>query len=162
MLQRIDAKLVDKLVEAVRNGSGISVVQQEINRAFAPYTDTGIALNPKGKELTSYNLKTIARTATLGAYNMGKRAVAEDSELADFVIGIGLSPVLDSKTSEICQDVAKIRPKVDIANKQMINKLTPPLHYNCRTIIYYITKEDAPVAFTPPQDLDFLSGISQL
>ena len=161
MLMRIDARLIPVLVEGLRNGLSPSALRAEIEGAFSPYVADGTILKPNGKLLTDYNLRTVARTASLGAYNFGRRAVGEDPDVKDFVIGFGLSPVLDQRTSEICRTVARIRPKVKIEDKQGLNKLTPPLHYNCRTVLYYLTTEDTPIEFTSPAELNFLQGISQ-
>ena len=157
MLMRIDARLIPVLVEGLRNGLSNSELTASIQTAFAPYVADSTIIS-QGKLLTDYNLRTIARTASLGAYNFGRRAIGEDEDVKDFVIGFGLSPVLDKRTSQICQTVARVRPKIKMEDKAKLNRLTPPLHYNCRTILYYLTTEDTPIEFTSPQELNFLEG----
>lgn len=157
MLMRIDARLIPVLVEGLRNGLSNSELTASIQTAFAPYVANSTIIS-QGKLLTDYNLRTIARTASLGAYNFGRRAIGEDKDVKDFVVGFGLSPVLDKRTSQICQTVARVRPKIKMEDKAKLNRLTPPLHYNCRTILYYLTTEDTPIEFTSPQELNFLEG----
>ena len=114
------------------------------------------------KVIEAYNMRTIARTATLGAYNFGRRSIGEDKDLEGFVLGYRLSPVLDERTSDICQFVGRNPIIIRIEDKENISRLTPPLHYNCRTIMVFITPDDEPVPFTNESILGELKGMTQI
>ena len=162
MLMNIDSRLIPVLVEGLRNGLSSSELALQIDDVFSAWTAGGTMLNPAGKLIKDYNLRTIARTASIGAYNFGKRAVGQDKDLQGFVVGFGLSPVLDSKTSDICRTVARTRPKIKIGDQQTLNRLSPPLHFNCRTILYYLTVDDEPIQFSPSEELGFLNGATKV
>ena len=158
---RLNANLTEVLLDGIRTGKSTSQIIKEIESTFNPYTATGtVAVGDKVIE--SYNLRTITRTATLGAYNSGRRAIGEDKDLDGFVLGYKLSPVLDERTSDICQLIAQSNVQIPIEDKESIARLTPPLHFNCRTILTFITPEDEPVAFTNSETLGQLKGMTKV
>ena len=82
-----------------------------------------------------------------------RRSIGEDKDVKDFVLGYQLSAVLDERTSDICELVAEIEPTIKVEDEATLNELTPPLHFNCRTILTFVTKDDAPIQWTDEGDL---------
>ena len=159
--QRLNANLTTILLDGIQRGKSTSDIIKEIENTFNPYTATGTTA-VGDKVIESYNLRTITRTATLGAYNSGRRSIGEDKDLDGFVLGYKLSPVLDERTSDICQLIAANNVQIRIQDKENISRLTPPLHYNCRTILTFITPEDEPVAFTDESVLGQIKGLTKV
>ena len=158
---RLGASLTTVLLDGIKSGKSASEITKEIEKVFNPYTATGTTM-VGDKVIEAYNMRTIARTATLGAYNFGRRSIGEDKDLEGFVLGYRLSPVLDERTSDICQFVGRNPIIIRIEDKENISRLTPPLHYNCRTIMVFITPDDEPVPFTNESILGELKGMTQI
>lgn len=78
------------------------------------------------------DLSTIVRTHGTDVYNVARQRVGDE---ADNVIGFEFSAILDDRTTEICNAIDGLQLK---ASDPDVNRLRPPLHYNCRTIITYI------------------------
>jgi phage gp29-like protein len=156
----LNNNLITTLLDSIVKGKSIPRTTMAIESAFAPYLADGETIKRTGALATSYRTNAIARTATLGAYNYGRRDVGEDKDVKDFVIGYQLSAVLDDRTSEICELVAEIEPTIRAQDEGMINELTPPLHYNCRTIMVFVTKDDTPIEWTDDGDLEEIISLS--
>ena len=148
------------LLDGIKTGKSTSDIVKGITAAFAPFVADGTEISAStGRELEAYNLRTITRTATLGAYNFGRRSRYEDKDLEGFVLGYKVSPVLDERTSDICNQIALDNVQIKISDKESISRLTPPLHYNCRTILVPLTPEDEPIAFSDQEVLGKIKGL---
>jgi|TARA_R110000751_G_scaffold68966_1_gene140218 phage gp29-like protein len=142
------------LLNSLTRGTSIPKTTIAIQQGFNPYIADGTEISSKtGKAMTGYRTTAIVRTANLGAYNFGRREVGDDKDVKDFIIGYQLSAVLDGETSEVCELVAELEPQIRIEDEGLLNDLTPPLHYNCRTILVFMTKEDLPVEWSDESDL---------
>jgi hypothetical protein len=161
LTNNLSAILLDSLVK----GKSIPTTTIAIQQGFDPYIADGSEISSKtGKVMTGYRTTAIVRTANLGAYNYGRREVGDDKDVKDFIIGYQLSAVLDNETSEVCELVAEIEPQIRKEDEGLLNDLTPPLHYNCRTILVFMTKDDLPVEWSDEADLQeiiSLSGITE-
>jgi hypothetical protein len=58
--------------------------------------------------------------------------------------------------------IARENIQIRIEDQENIARLTPPLHYNCRTIIVAITTLDEPIAFTDPSVLGQIKGLTKV
>tara|TARA_R110000803_G_scaffold49530_2_gene103012 strand:- start:1703 stop:4210 length:2508 start_codon:yes stop_codon:yes gene_type:complete len=142
------------LLDSLVKGKSIPRTMIAIEQGFNPYIAEGTEISATtGKAMTGYRTQAIVRTANLGAYNYGRREVGDDKDVKDFIIGYQLSAVLDNETSEVCELVAELEPQIRIEDEGLINDLTPPLHYNCRTILVFMTKDDLPVEWSDEGDL---------
>lgn len=102
-------------------------------------------------DLTDNWINTLVRTKTTEIYNRGRKSYFDNDPLAQSVIGAyQFSAVMDNRTTEVCSSLDK---KVFASDDDNINLLTPPLHFNCRSIIVPVTNyekdtmdevEDAP------------------
>lgn len=107
-------------------------MEADLGTLFGKY----IADGEIGAELSSpARLATIVRTNTLDALNQGRKALFEDPDVADFVAYWQYSAVIDDRTTDYCQCMDK-----KLFSMDDIGLLTPPAHYNCRSISVPVTK----------------------
>jgi hypothetical protein len=156
--------LMTTLLDSIVKGHSIPVTTIQIQEAFNPYVADGseIEVTRAGKQklVTDYRATTIVRTATLGAYNYGRREIGEDKDVKDFMIGYQVSSILDERTTEVCELVAEYEPTIKVENIGMINELTPPLHFNCRSILVFLTKDDQPIQWSSDAELSEIIDMS--
>ena len=87
-----------------------------------------------------FRLETIVRTNNIKAYNLGRRKIFEDPDLKGFVQAYQFSAILDDRTTDICNDFDK---RIYKANDPYIDEITPPLHYNCRSLFVPIIEGES-------------------
>lgn len=82
-------------------------------------------------------MSTVVRTKTTEMFNEARKTYWETDEIAkEIVEAYEFSAILDDRTSEICESLdGKIFKKGDF-----IDRVTPPLHFNCRSVLIPITK----------------------
>jgi SPP1 gp7 family putative phage head morphogenesis protein len=111
------------LVEAIKNGIAEGEVVKLLRDAMGDETDKWIA--------------TVARTKTTEIYNLARRSYWETDPIASqIVVAYQYSAILDERTSEICADLDGQIFERDLG----ILRVTPPLHFNCRSVLVPITK----------------------
>lgn len=137
------------LLEAIRTGASVPDTVKWLQDMYRPYVETGDVIIDK-KQLTSYRLEAIVRTAMSEAYNYGRRAIGEDPDVKDFVIGYQFSEILDDRTVEISKFVDTKKISVDHPE---LPQLTYPLHWNDRGMFVFVTKDDLPVEFMSEGDI---------
>jgi SPP1 gp7 family putative phage head morphogenesis protein len=76
------------------------------------------------------------RTMTTGFYNGGRAQMMY--EVGDFVQYVQYSAILDDRTTDRC---ARLNGTI-MRKDGNFEKIEPPLHYNCRSVILPITEED--------------------
>ena len=152
------------LLDSLVKGKSIPATVIEIEKAFNPYIAAGTEITEAGTLAVAYRTTTLVRTATLGAYNYGRREMGEDKDVKEFIIGYQLSAMIDERTSEVCELVAETEPTIRAKDEGLLNELTPPLHFNCRSILIFITKDDLPMQWTNEaelQEIIQLSGMTE-
>jgi phage gp29-like protein len=156
----VTEELETLLVYMLRTGATIPETMLAIEGVFSKFNSNETTINPTTDRLNKpYRLEAIARTTSLGAYNYGRRYQAEQPELKDVVIGYHLSPILDQRTTDICQFVAANNINIRINDGTHIAQLMPPLHWNCRTLLTTILVLDEPVTFSDNATLGALAGM---
>lgn len=92
-----------------------------------------------GRE-NSARLETIFRTNALGAYNAGRHEILSHPEVRKARPFVRFDGVDDDRQSEICAALdGTIRP----ADDSFWHTHTPPLHFNCRSILVPLSEEEA-------------------
>ena len=82
-------------------------------------------------------LRATMRTKTTEVFNRARRAYWETDEIAkQIVTAYQYSAILDQRTSEICR---KLDQKIFSLGED-VQRITPPLHFNCRSILVPMTK----------------------
>jgi len=95
-----------------------------------------------GSRYTAAQLEAVVRTNTTAIVNQGKKGFARAN--APFVKGMEFVSIIDERTTQICEELNGRQFAIDDPN---LDKYTPPLHFDCRSGLDYIT-EGSP-AFDP-------------
>lgn len=140
------------LVNAIDIGQSVPNTVKAIEDAYIPYLSDETVIS-KGKLLEPFRLEAIVRTNMSQAYNQGRRAIGEDPDVKDFVLGYQFSEIIDSRTVAVSKFADKKTIRV---NDPRLPELTYPLHWQDRGLFVYITSDMQPVAWTSDADLDSL------
>lgn len=125
------------ILEGVKQGKPVGQIVKDIETRFTWYAAGG---EPDLVDITGSRLETTVRTNVNSAYNQGRRQWFESEELDNYVVGYQYSAILDDRVTDICAHLDGMKWRV--TNVGTINKLTPPNHYNCRSLLVPITKDD--------------------
>ena len=142
-------KLKQTMISAIQQGKGTSDVVNDIIEIFNGYV-AGAATS--ALEYSPWLIANIVRTNMTNFYNLARLQVADAPELGGFVEMFQYSAIIDKRTTERCQKLDKfIARKTDPIWKS----ITPPNHYQCRSMIRYITTVDVQVdKIKPSPSLD--------
>lgn len=100
-------------------------------------------------------LDTLVRTNTFEALNEARYSEFTDPALADFVMALEYASVLDSSTTEICQQLDGVVFKAD---SELWDTYRPPNHYNCRSLLIAVSVidgwdgQESPAPTVEPQE----------
>ncbi len=112
----ITKKTKEALTAAIKDGRPLSSVID--------------VMDNKGKQLSDVSLERYSRTKTTEVFNRGRREYFDSTGVVD---AYQYSAILDDVTSEICGELNGLTfPKETCP--------TPPLHFNCRSVLIPITK----------------------
>jgi len=105
----------------------------DLKDIFNKYTDSGIMED--GELLEPSRLSTIVRTNMMESINQGRKKMYEDPDVTGFVPFFEYSSILDDRTTDYCRCM-------DQKNFRLEDMpiLSPPAHYNCRSITVPITQ----------------------
>lgn len=82
---------------------------------------------------------TAIRTTVFEAINEARYELFASPEVGNFVEALEFSAILDGKTTVICEHMdGRIYP----TNDPIWEDYTPPLHFNCRSLLVAVTTED--------------------
>lgn len=90
---------------------------------------------------------TAVRTIIFESVNEARYELFASPEMAGFVEGLEFSAILDGRTTEVCQHMDGRDYKID---NPVWEKYTPPLHFNCRSLLIAITSKDQWTESDPP------------
>ena len=91
-------------------------------------------------------LEVIARTNSTTAFNQGRMEMFREND--DFIAAVQFIAILDSRVTDICEfRNGKI---ISLKNTKLLNENTPPLHYNCRSILSPISNDEFDVLLKHP------------
>lgn len=123
-------EVMDSIGRAIENGTTLEEFKAEAGAKLAEAW--GGANAPR--------LETVFRTNVMGAYNGGRTEVFDDPEIRKARPYLRFEAVGDSRTTEICEALdGTVLP----ADDPFWNTHTPPLHYNCRSIVTPLSPEEA-------------------
>lgn len=95
-------------------------------------------LKERMRDVSFGRLKTAIQTKHTEVYNKARyNYFTQDKDAKEFVEYFQYSAVMDDATTDLCQSLDE---KIYKANDPIWNNITPPNHYNCRSIIVPITK----------------------
>lgn len=128
------------ILNGIEKGHSTQDVIHRLNEYFTKhYTPIVIQGQEVGLEEVPGRLETITRTNMIKAYNQGRRNFFESEEAEDFVQGYQFSAILDDRTTPVCEALDEETYRV---GDPYIEKITPPLHFNCRSILIPITIDE--------------------
>jgi phage gp29-like protein len=140
------------LINAIDTGQSIPNTIKAIEDAYRPYLEDGSAIVDR-KQLEPFRLEAIVRTNMSQAYNQGRRAIGEDPDVKDFVLGYQFSEIIDSRTAEVSISADGNTIRID---DPRLPELTYPLHWNDRGLFVFITSDEVPIEWTSDAELDQL------
>ena len=118
-------KVVNVLYNGIKNGWEIADIVATIE------DEVGSGVLP--------NIGTAVRTTAFEAINEARYELFASPEVADFVEALEFSAVIDGKTTEVCQHMdGRTYPVGD----SVWDTYSPPLHFNCRSILIAVTSRD--------------------
>ncbi|MHB1099505.1 MAG: phage portal protein family protein, partial [Burkholderiales bacterium] len=82
---------------------------------------------------------TAVRTAVFEAINEARYELFASPEMSGFIEALEFSAILDGRTTEICEHMDE---RVYPVNDPVWEGYTPPLHFNCRSLLVAVTIRD--------------------
>ena len=82
---------------------------------------------------------TAIRTAVFEAINEARYELFASPEMSGFIEALEFSAILDGRTTEICEHMDE---RVYPVNDPVWEGYTPPLHFNCRSLLVAVTVRD--------------------
>jgi len=143
------------LLEALKNGEPTAETMQKVTSVYEKYIGDPQKIVDQ-KQIKPYRIETLIRTNGTRAYNTGMMTEYNDPDLDGFVRAVQVSAILDTRTTDICRHADG---KIFMLDDPMAGQLTPPLHFNCRTVLIPVTEADG--EFEPSKTVE-LTGIRQL
>jgi SPP1 gp7 family putative phage head morphogenesis protein len=151
------------LLEHLKGGRTLTETIMDLRELFEPWIGDPTKLAPSGQigigfppgekapenVLMAYRLENMIRTPMIEAYNQGRLAIGDATN--DYVVGYQYSAILDERTTDICRENDGLIIRAD---DPRLRKLTPPVHYQCRSLLVYVTIDDLPVEFSSDEELD--------
>ncbi len=129
--------LTQVLANGIASGADISMIIEEAERALKPVL--GERAGEGWATATPAQIATAVRTTLTTIYNHGRKAFFEDPRNRGFVQAYRFSAVIDDRTTDVCREMDdKVWPVDDPRWKSH----TPPLHFNCRSLLFPITIDD--------------------
>jgi SPP1 gp7 family putative phage head morphogenesis protein len=153
---RILNEVREALLQSISTGEPIDDVMWRIRKIFEPYV--AATASAPGVLLEPSRLETIVRTNLNDVYNMGR--IQQAREAGDFLDGFQYSAILDSRTTEVCR---RLDGRVFMADDPRVDRLRPPRHHNCRSvmvpiIVGEVIDENDKITDTQAREADELSG----
>jgi SPP1 gp7 family putative phage head morphogenesis protein len=128
----------DSLLSSLKFGETPREAEGRLSEAVTPFVSAGVV--DEAQRIPS-RLEVIVRTETTNAYNMG-RIIAARSPAADKIIqGFEYSAILDSRTTAVCR---KLDGRFIAKGDPDLARLSPPNHFNCRSLLVPVTIIDDP------------------
>lgn len=140
------------LINSIDIGQSVPNTIKGIEDAYQPYLEDGNAIVDQ-KQLQPFRLEAIVRTNMSQAYNQGRRAIGEDPDVKDFVLGYQFSEIIDSRTAEVSLLADQNTIRID---DPRLPELTYPLHWNDRGLLVFVTSDQTPIEWTSDAELDQL------
>ena len=109
------------------------------------------------KSHTENHIRTMVRTRTTEVFNAGRKTFFDtDPTAKDIIVGYEFSAVMDERTTAAC---ARLDGRsFDKEDADYISRITPPLHFNCRSLLVPVTRfED--VKFNKPVEIERLKEL---
>lgn len=155
MWESITKDIQALLINMLETGESPGETAMKIRKIYDPYIgDEQVVVDQK--QIEPYRIEVVVRNNSTKAYCNARVAEYRDPELDGFVRAVQLSAILDTRTTAICRSVDG---DIIMLDDPLLDRLTPPLHHQCRTIPVSVTVIDGP--FEPTKQVD-LHGVLDL
>lgn len=133
-------KIKQGMYDGVKQGASYKDMVYDIENSIGNYIDLTAADN----ELSGHRLMTAVRTSTAEAYNEARKAMFEDPDLKGLTLAYQYSSVLDDQTTDWCanEDDGGMDGRIFKVSNSVWDDWTPPVWFNCRSVLIPITKVD--------------------
>ena len=122
-------ELKDAAERAIRDGTTLEDFKREARERAADWGS-----------LSSPHLETVFRTNVMGAYNGGRHEIFSDPVVMEARPYLRFDAAGDSRTTDVCEELdGTVLP----ADDPFWATHTPPLHFNCRSVLTPLTAEEA-------------------
>lgn len=141
------------IINGLKTGKPNSAIITDIARAYIPYLGDPTAVED-GELPTAARLETVVRTNITEAYNKGRLDTYIRPDLMPFLDGVEYSAILDSRTTPVCRF---LDGKIFKPDDPELHSLTPPNHFNCRSLVVPIMVGDKdwdPSNFITPVEIE--------
>jgi len=137
--EKLLGKVKQNLLNAARGQKTTGEVIDDIKTVMSGYLD----------EVGSGYVETVVRTNLLDSYNQGRITAMRDPDVADYIAGVAYSAIMDERTSPVCEhlDTLVFKP-----NDPDLDRLTPPNHFNCRSVLVPVMIDEMPDEFITPTE----------
>lgn len=136
------------LAQAIKIGEPLDLTIWKLQELFTPFVG---GEDVEREIITPSRLETIVRTNTTEAYNEGRLTELHSEQLAPFVKGIQYSAILDERTTEICEF---LHGKVFAENDPAADRLSPPNHFNCRSMLVPVLIDEPDPEFATDEEVE--------
>jgi len=124
------------IIDGIRNGIGVQQMIKQLSKVLDPWDVEQLTVDKNGNPLNlKARLETIIRTNINKAYNQARQTQFES--VADEITAYQFSAIMDGRTSDIC-----ISLDGKVFKQSELGYYNPPLHYNCRSMIIPIYKDE--------------------
>lgn len=120
------------LADGIRSGSGTKEIMKMLNKEFEKYDLT----------VGAHRVENIVRTNSLRAFNQAR--LNEFAKQKSMISGYQFSAIMDGRTSEVCTSHDGKKFSIDDGDR-----LNPPLHYQCRSVLVPIYFDEVEGEFQP-------------
>jgi len=118
-------RLVDKIAELA-------------NKGVEPANMVTALMETAGAWMSESHARTIARTENSKMYNAGRLRRYFDEDNKGFVVALQYDAIVDTRTTPLCRHLDGMIVSVDRID--IINKYSPPNHFQCRSVWLPVTK----------------------
>lgn len=130
------------ILNGIRDERSIPDLREQLDELLRPY------LAAEGVNVAQ-RAETIARTNVMEAFQQARLAVYADPGMGDFVEALEYSAILDDRTTPFCRAAdGRVYPRGDA----VWSRITPPNHFNCRSLLIPVTALDDWDASAPLPD----------
>lgn len=118
------------LQKAVDEGWSYETWKDNLDDSMGNVAGTVFGNYGEGDPDEATHAQTTFRTILNETFNDGRLESMKDDSLGVTVVGVQFSAIMDQATTQICRDADQLYMK--LGNPNLV---TPPFHFNCRTII---------------------------
>jgi SPP1 gp7 family putative phage head morphogenesis protein len=119
----LNKRATNKLIKGIKDGLSEGELVRGLKSELTDFSDRWVS--------------TMVRTKTTEIYNTSRKTLWEtDPLIKQIVVAYTFSAVMDDRTSDVCASLDGNVYEVG----SFIDRVTPPLHFNCRSILVPVTR----------------------